>query len=173
MYSLKALNQRDFLVQYKTSIPGVTDVNVINENAWVHTSINMGMQMEISPFDKKKLTDAIPQIRDMTVQEPKIFYPQLKELLVSEKNRNDLEAGELIQRLEREANTFSQNILIPEMDYKEFIEQNPKGFTEEVIQCFAEKINILPGIVVGRLQQDHLLSYRTALNNMKIRYMMV
>ena len=57
------------------------------------------------------------------------------------------------------------------MDYKEFIEQNPKGFTEEVIQCFAEKINILPGIVVGRLQQDHLLSYHTVLNKMKIKYM--
>ena len=233
--SLKVLGQRDFLVQYKTSVSEVTDVNVINANAWVQTAINMGMQMESAPFNKNRLTEAIPQIRKMTVQEPKVFCPQLKELLaecgvalvllpnlkncgidgavkwlgkdkvilalndrrkyadvfwfalfhelghvlqqrikvllVSEKNRNDLEAGELIPRLEREANTFSQNILIPVMDYKEFIEQNPKGFTEEVIQCFAEKINILPGIVVGRLQQDHLLSYHTVLNKMKIKYM--
>ena len=143
MSSLKVLNQRNFLVQYKTSIPEVTDVNVINANAWVQTAINMGMQMEISPFDKKKLTEAITQIRDMTVQEPKIFYPQLKELLsecgvalvllpnlkncgidgavkwlgkdkvVLALNDRRKYADVLIQRLEREANIFSQNVLIP------------------------------------------------------------
>lgn len=51
--SLSVLSQRDFLVQYRTSVSEVTDVNVINANAWVQTAINLGTQKEVEPFDKK------------------------------------------------------------------------------------------------------------------------
>ena len=51
----------------------MTDVNVINANAWVQTAINLGTQKEVEPFDKKKLLEAIPEIRSMTVQNPKDF----------------------------------------------------------------------------------------------------
>ena len=81
--SLSVLSERDFLVQYRTSVPEVTDVNVINANAWVQTAINIGAGMDVEPYDKKKLSAAIPEIRSMTVQDPKKFYPRLKELLAS------------------------------------------------------------------------------------------
>ena len=81
--SLSVLSERDFLVQYRTSVPEVTDVNVINANAWVQTAINIGSGMDVEPYDKKKLSAAIPEIRGMTVQDPKKFYPRLKELLAS------------------------------------------------------------------------------------------
>lgn len=81
--SLSVLSERDFLVQYRTSVPEVTDVNVINANAWVQTAINIGSGMDVEPYDKKKLSAAIPEIRSMTVQDPKKFYPRLKELLAS------------------------------------------------------------------------------------------
>ena len=81
--SLSVLGQRDFLVQYRTSVSEVTDVNVINANAWVQTAINLGTQIEVEPFDKKKLLEAIPEIRSMTVQNPKDFYPRLRALLAS------------------------------------------------------------------------------------------
>ena len=77
----------------------------------------------------------------------------------------------MIQKLEIEADLFSRNTLIPESEYKKFIEKNPTGFTVDAIRLFAESINILPGIVVGRLQQDHYLEYQTALNSLKIKYM--
>ena len=81
--SLSVLSQRDFLVQYRTSVSEVTDVNVINANAWVQTAINLGTQIEAGPFDKKKLLEAIPEIRSMIVQNPKDFYPRLRELFAS------------------------------------------------------------------------------------------
>ena len=52
-------------------MPEVTDVNVINANAWVQTAINIGSGMDVEPYDKKKLSAAIPEIRSMTVQDPK------------------------------------------------------------------------------------------------------
>jgi len=81
--SLSVLSQRDFLVQYRTSVSEVTDVNVINANAWVQTAINLGTQKEVESFDKKQLLEAIPEIRSMTVQNPKDFYPRLRDLLAS------------------------------------------------------------------------------------------
>ena len=54
----------------------MTDVNVINANAWVQTAINLGTQRNVEPFNKKELLEAIPEIRDMTVQNPKDFYPR-------------------------------------------------------------------------------------------------
>ncbi len=233
--SLRVLSQRDFLVQYRTSVPEVTDINVMNANAWVQTAINIGLQADVKPYDKKKLTAAIPEIRSMTVQEPKKFYPRLKELLagcgvalvllpnlkncgvngavkwlgrdkvvlalndrrkyadtfwfalfhelghvlqqrikvllVSEKNKEGLETDALIQRLEAEADAFSRDTLIPKDDYDRFLKSNPCGFTAQGIRTFAVQINILPGIIVGRLQQDKHLPYRTTLNNLKIKYM--
>lgn len=232
--SLSVLSQRNFLVQYKTSISEVTDVNVINANAWVQTAINIGSDMNVEMFDKKKLYAAISEIRDMTIQNPCDFYPRLKEvlagcgvalvllpnlkncgvngavkwlgkdkvilalndrrkyadtfwfaffhelghvfqqrikvLLVSENKMDELETDDLIKKLEMEADVFSQEILIPEDEYLRFIGDNKKGFTSDSIIAFAKKINILPGIVVGRLQRDQRLSYRTNLNSLKIKY---
>ena len=232
--SLSVLSQRDFLVQYRTSVSEVTDVNVINANAWVQTAINLGTQRNVEPFNKKKLLEAIPEIRDMTVQNPKDFYPRLKELLancgvvlvllpnlkncgvngavkwlgkekvvlalndrrkyadtfwfalfhelghvlqqrikvllVSEIKKAGLETDELIQRLEAEADTFSQNTLIPKAEYDDFVMMCNRNFTAEAIRGFAAKINVLPGIVVGRLQHDGYLTNQTTLNSLKIKY---
>lgn len=232
--SLSVLSQRDFLVQYRTSVSEVTDVNVINANAWVQTAINLGTQKEVEPFDKKKLLEAIPEIRSMTVQNPKDFYPRLRDLLascgvalvllpnlkncgvngavkwlgkdkvvlalndrrkyadtfwfalfhelghvlqqrikvllVSEIKKAGLETDDLIQRLEKEADTFSQNTLIPKAEYDEFLMINRRSFTAEAIRSFAARINVLPGIVVGRLQHDGYLTNQTTLNSLKIKY---
>lgn len=232
--SLSVLSQRDFLVQYRTSVSEVTDVNVINANAWVQTAINLGTQKEVEPFDKKKLLEVIPEIRSMTVQNPKDFYPRLRELLascgvalvllpnlkncgvngavkwlgkdkvvlalndrrkyadtfwfalfhelghvlqqrikvllVSEIKKAGLETDDLIQRLEAEADTFSQNTLIPKAEYDEFVMMCSRGFTAEAIRGFAARINVLPGIVVGRLQHEGYLTNQTTLNSLKIKY---
>lgn len=232
--SLSVLSQRDFLVQYRTSISEVTDINVMNANAWVQTAINIGAQMDVEPYDKKKLMAAISEIRNMTVQEPRKFYPRLKKLLascgvalvllpnlkncgvngavkwlgkdkvvlalndrrkyadtfwfalfhevghvlqqrikillVSEKNKAGLETDDLIQKLENEANAFSQDTLIPGDDYEKFLIANQQGFTADSIRAFAKRINVQPGIIVGRLQQDKHLPYQTTLNNLKVKY---
>lgn len=60
--------------------------------------------------------------------------------------------------IEKEADKFARNILIPDKSYNEFIRKN-KVFTEENLKDFSKRINILPGILVGRLQKDGLIKW--------------
>lgn len=60
-----------------------------------------------------------------------------------------------IQREEDEANLFAADTLIPPSSLARFIRQ--QSFTSRSITEFAESLDIAPGIVVGRLQRDHLL----------------
>ena len=65
------------------------------------------------------------------------------------------------------ADSFARNTLIPTDDYNNLI--NSYNFTTESISIFAEQIGIPAGIIVGRLQNDHIIPY-TALNHLKIKY---
>ena len=58
---------------------------------------------------------------------------------------------------EIEANKFTQDFFIDPDKYKIFIEKRP--FTQSEIEIFAHEQNILPGIVVARLQHDGYISY--------------
>lgn len=58
----------------------------------------------------------------------------------------------VVKNLEDEANTFASNNLIPASEYEQFFEQG--SFYKKDILRFSGKINIHPGIVVGRLQHD-------------------
>ena len=60
--------------------------------------------------------------------------------------------------IEKEADKFARNILIPDKSYNEFIRNN-KIFTEKILKDFSKSINILPGILVGRLQKDGLIKW--------------
>ena len=60
--------------------------------------------------------------------------------------------------IEKEAGEFASNILIPNNIYKTFINKNKK-FTEEIIKQFAKENNLTTGIVVGRLQKDHIIAW--------------
>ena len=69
----------------------------------------------------------------------------------------DLEESET-NEVEKEADDYAKNILIPNDIYKDFIMSNYM-FNEKVIKDFALKNNISTGIVVGRLQKDGLLKW--------------
>lgn len=58
---------------------------------------------------------------------------------------------------EIEANVFARDFFINPKDYAEFISENK--FTRESIKQFAQKENVLAGIVVARLQHDGKLAY--------------
>ena len=64
---------------------------------------------------------------------------------------------------EREANQFARDLLIP----PEHARRLPYLKSAAQINVFAESIGISPSIVVGRLQRDELLSWKTNLNNLK------
>lgn len=232
--SLSVLQERDFLVQYRTSVSEVQDVNVINANAWVQTAINIGAAKDTDVFDRKKLKSVLPEIRDMTVQKPEEFMPRMKELLadcgvafvilpnlkncgvngavkwlgkdkavlalndrrkyadifwfalfhelghvfqqrltmliVSDANKDQLREDKRLEKLEEEADAFSCSVLIPEKEYREFLDETGGHFNSEVVTSFAERINTLPGIVIGRLQHDGYLDQKSALNSLKRKY---
>lgn len=68
--------------------------------------------------------------------------------------------------LEIEADNYSRNILIPDNVYNDFI--NNQFISEQTIIEFSEKNNILPGIVVGRLQKDNIILWNK-FNNLIVR----
>lgn len=59
---------------------------------------------------------------------------------------------------ENEANRFSRDLLIPEIEYQNFTSK--RHFYPNDINSFARKIQIHPGIVVGRLQHDKFINYK-------------
>ncbi len=69
---------------------------------------------------------------------------------------------------EIEANKFAANFLVPSNAWTAFVKRNQ--FSEAVVQDFADSCGIAPGIVVGRLQYDGLVSFATKLNKLKKRF---
>jgi len=58
---------------------------------------------------------------------------------------------------ELEANKYARDFFINPREYEEFVSLNQ--FTAESIKRFAKKENVLPGIVVARLQHDKKVGY--------------
>lgn len=85
-----------------------------------------------------------------------------KDIIISyEDDENKINPKEL------EANEFARNFFINPIDYDEFILQKP--YTAEKIKSFAKKQNVLPGIIVARLQHDKYLDY-DKFTNYKINF---
>lgn len=95
-----------------------------------------------------------------------IFQQKVKTIFIS--GDDDIENYD--QVLEREADQFAQEYLIPQMEYDKL---NPtKYITEHEIVRFAQKIDIHPGVVVGRLQHDQIIP-QNRLTNLKQKYQIV
>ncbi|MDQ0090887.1 plasmid maintenance system antidote protein VapI/Zn-dependent peptidase ImmA (M78 family) [Paenibacillus anaericanus] len=67
---------------------------------------------------------------------------------------------------EEEANEFARDYFIDKSDYKKFVDSNK--FDEQGVYAFAQTQNVLPGIVVARLQHDGYIGYEK-LNFLKNR----
>lgn len=209
---LTLLKKPDLLASFRTSVQTVTEKNIINSNVWLQTAINFGLNKTVDSFDEKKLKAAIPEIRSMTLMDPKDFLPQLEKifrecgvafvLLPSLKNcgvngvvkwygdkvvlaindRNSYadtfwfslfhEIGHILQQkkkkviindkalsqtgedLEKEADQFARDVLLPQDEYEAFLNCGPNGITYNRICFFAQRMGIHPGIIIGRLQHD-------------------
>ena len=68
---------------------------------------------------------------------------------------------------EAEADEFARDFMIPPDDWAEFVADGV--FEEATVDRFAKRQGIAAGIVVGRLQREKYLSYRTHLNSKKVR----
>lgn len=68
---------------------------------------------------------------------------------------------------EKSANRWARDWLIPEKEFKVFLEQN--SISPQSVCQFAEKLEIAPGIVVGRLQNEGIINYNV-MNALKEQY---
>ncbi|MDQ3151307.1 MAG: HigA family addiction module antitoxin [Actinomycetota bacterium] len=96
------------------------------------------------------------------------FFHEAGHLLAAGKRRDFvdgvIEQKETADDDERLADDFARDLLIPPVEYTDFV--NAGIFDATAIRAFAERIEIAPGIVVGRLQYDGLLR-RSQLNDLK------
>lgn len=94
------------------------------------------------------------------------FFHECGHVLKHGKRDVFVEGDEVVHddQKEAEANEFARNQLIPESALKGFLRK--RVFTSTTIRQFAFHIGVAPGIVVGRLQHDLLLS-RNECNELK------
>ena len=71
------------------------------------------------------------------------------------------------QKKEAAADLFASNTLLDAGEYQQFVCNN--DFSIETIKRFASSQNVMPYIVIGRLQKEHLLDYRFY-SDYKLRY---
>ena len=72
-----------------------------------------------------------------------------------------------ITKLDGEADKWATDFLIPRHDWREFIKSS--RFSASIIQQFAEEQGIAPGIIVGRLQYERRIPWKSRLNRLKVR----
>lgn len=82
------------------------------------------------------------------------------------KKSNFVDDGSDIEK-ENAADRFACNMLISETDYQIFVDG--KNYEIESIKRFAASQNVMPYIVIGRLQKEKKLDYRL-FSNYKLRY---
>ena len=77
---LRIMLEPDFLVNYRTGISNVNEKNVINSRAWIQTAINLSQKIHTESYNPEKLKAYLPELRNMTVQNPEIFLPRMREI---------------------------------------------------------------------------------------------
>ena len=77
------------------------------------------------------------------------------------------QADEKPTDIEAEANQWATNFLIPSRAWTRLVATSPHSAS--AIRHFANEQGIAPGIVVGRLQHEGRLPWRTPLNSLKVR----
>lgn len=96
------------------------------------------------------------------------FFHEAGHILKHSKKRLFLEQdGRDKDEQEREADEFAQNILIPPREYVAFCNEGKP--TKAGVEAFALRIGVDPGVVVGRLQNDHVIE-RNWFNDLRQRY---
>ncbi len=98
------------------------------------------------------------------------FFHEAGHILLHGKRRVFLEDSRTTDTLEKEANAFAANTLIPPGALREF--QRRGDFSKAAVREIARELGISPGILVGRLQFEHVLPYSHC-NDLKRRFVLV
>ena len=93
-----------------------------------------------------------------------VLQQRLKVLIVSEKPEL-MESDDLLTKLEEDADSFANNLLVPDEKYDVFLSN--KVFSEDSIRKFAIEIDTTPEIVMRRMQRERLSNYALLLKKIK------
>ena len=69
--------------------------------------------------------------------------------------------------IETQADQWASDFLVPRPNWKQYV--TAASYSESSIRQFAREKGIAPGLIVGRLQHEKRLSWRTRLNKLKVR----
>lgn len=78
--SFSVFKKPDFIVQFRQT-QYIDEKIILNSNAWVQTVINFGKEMETKSYSEKRLKEHLPQLREMTIQNPSDFIIKLSRIL--------------------------------------------------------------------------------------------
>lgn len=96
------------------------------------------------------------------------FYHEAAHILLhSKKSINVNECNTNSEEIEREADEFASDFLISPEFYNRIVSST---ISERMILSFADEIGISPGIIVGRLQHDGIIPWRSNLNKLKSKF---
>jgi HTH-type transcriptional regulator/antitoxin HigA len=84
------------------------------------------------------------------------FFHEAAHILLHSKKETFVDDGTDNDVIEKEANDFAADFLIPPEHKKRMFQFT----TEREVEDFADEIGIAPGIVVGRLQHEHKWDWR-------------
>lgn len=77
---LRILSRPDFLVNFRSSISTIEEKNIVNSRAWLQTALNFAQDIQTDQFNSEKLKEYLPEIRNMTTQDPSLFIPRLRKI---------------------------------------------------------------------------------------------
>jgi len=191
--------------------------------AWLRKGELCSREIRTAPYDKARLTNALPALRKLSREEPAVYSKKIQELcaacgvavvylphlpktyvngatkwLTSERalilltlrgRKDDIfwfslfhEIGHVLKHskketfvsfekcvekddYEKEADHFAAETLIPSVLLRSFAEKGV--FTAEAIKTFAERADVAPSIVVGRLMHEKKISFNSPLNSLR------
>lgn len=86
------------------------------------------------------------------------LFHEIAHLVLHSKKEVFVDSGEEFKNsIEKEADDFSKNILISKVVYDKFVNDNI--INEKTILEFSKDNNIIPGILVGRMQKEGIIGY--------------
>lgn len=77
---LRIMLRTDFLVNFRSGTSDDSEKKAINSRAWIQTAMNMAKTVETMPYNAQRLKDCLPELRGMTVQNPEVFLPRMREI---------------------------------------------------------------------------------------------
>jgi len=92
------------------------------------------------------------------------FFHEAGHIVLHGKREVFLEDDERSGEKEEEADSFAENLLVPENEWEQFREAG--DYSEPAIRAFARLVRVSPGIIVGRMQHEGIIPF-SRLNHLR------